>query len=170
MKSIFMLIISLGLISFLQAQNPPAKSPAVTAKETLSKGTEVTINYGQPSLNGRTIGKDVEPMPGKVWRAGANAATVFEVSKNVRVQGKDLPAGKYGFFVIDNGSEWTLIFNKVHNQWGAYEYKEASDALRVSAKVKKADPAAAKLTYQISKDGNVTIQWGEKEVRFKIDE
>lgn len=170
MKSIFMLIISLSLISLVQAQNPPAKSPAVTAKETLSKGTEVTINYGQPSLNGRTIGKDVEPMPGKVWRAGANAATVFEVSKNVRVQGKDLPAGKYGFFVIDNGGEWTLIFNKVHNQWGAFEYKEASDALRVSAKVKKADPPAAKLTYQISKDGNVTIQWGEKEVRFKIDE
>src|SRR5690606_18736173 len=101
MKTIFMLLISLGLIGIAQAQNNPPKSPAVSATETLSKGIEVTINYGQPSLNGRTIGKDVEPMAGKVWRAGANAATTFEVSKNVRVQGKDLAAGKYGFFVID---------------------------------------------------------------------
>ena len=162
---------TVGLFTAAQdngAQKPPASPPAA-AKQTLKGGTELSINYGQPSVKGRTIGTDLEPMPGKIWRAGANAATVFEVNKNVRVQGQDLPAGKYAFFVIDNGNEWTLIFNKKHDLWGAYDYKESDDVLRVNAKAGKADPFSEKLTYNIAKDGNVTILWGGKKVTFKVE-
>ena len=41
-------------------------------------------------------------MAGKLWRTGANEATVFEVSKAVKVEGNDLPAGKYALFTIAN--------------------------------------------------------------------
>lgn len=173
MKATILLAIAMTTSLFTSAQDggtkkPPASPPA-SATETLKGGAVVSINYGQPSVKGRTIGTDLEPMPGKVWRAGANAATVFETSKDVRVQGRDLPAGKYAFFVIDNGGEWTLIFNKEHNQWGAYEYKEKEDALRVNAKAGKAEPFSEKLTYAIATDGTVTIQWGAKQVKFKVD-
>ncbi|MCR6719937.1 MAG: DUF2911 domain-containing protein [Chitinophagaceae bacterium] len=173
MKATILLATAMTISLFTSAQDggtkPPPASPPASAKQTLKGGAVVSINYGQPSVKGRTIGTDLEPMPGKVWRAGANAATVFETSKDVRVQGRDLPAGKYGFFVIDNGGEWTLIFNKVHDQWGAYEYKESEDALRVNAKAGKAEPFSEKLTYNINKDGNVTIQWGAKEVKFRVE-
>ena len=73
-------------------------------------------------------------MDGKVWRTGANEATVFETDKDVTIDGKKLPAGKYGLFTLFNGNDATIIFNKTWKQWGAFDYNEADDALRVPAK------------------------------------
>lgn len=163
------LILSLATLITLAAcaQNPPASPPA-KASETINSGALVTINYGQPSVKGRTIGKDLEPKDGAVWRAGANEATVFEVSKDVTVEGKNLPAGKYGFFILVKGEEWTLIFNKTWKQWGSNSYKEADDALRVTVKSGKANPFSEKLTYSISKAGKVSILWGDKQADFTV--
>ena len=109
------LFISVGVF----AQNPPASPPAKVS-QTINGGATITIDYSQPSVKGRTIGSNLEPMEGKVWRTGANKATVFEVSKDVKVEGKTLPAGKYGLFTLVNGEEWTIIFNKTYDQWGAF--------------------------------------------------
>lgn len=145
--------------------SPPA---VVTAR--IDGGATITINYSQPSVKGRTIGKDLEPMEGQVWRAGANEATVFEVDKDVQVEGNKLPAGKYAFFARDNGQDWTLIFNKKWNVWGAFNYDKdkGEDALQVTVKEQKASLFAEKLTYTISGDGTVTLTWGDKQVRFKV--
>ena len=72
------------------AQQDKSKRPSPPAKvtQTLNSGANVTIEYSQPSLKGRTIGQDIEPKQGKVWRMGANEATVFEVDKNVKIMGK----------------------------------------------------------------------------------
>ncbi len=114
-------------------------SPPAKVTETVSSGATVTIDYSQPSLKGRTIGKDVEPMNGKVWRAGANEATVFEVNKDVKVEGQTLPAGKYALFMIANDNEWTIIFNKKWDQWGLdHEKNKDQDVLQVKVKPMKA--------------------------------
>ena len=178
MKSLSLLLIASCIISVATAQdtNKPIKhrngadapSPPVFVVQTLTNGTVVSVDYSQPSVKGRTIGKDLEPMAGKVWRAGANEATVFEVSKNVKIEDKDLPAGKYGLFTIVDGDEWTIIFNKTWNQWGAFNYKEADDVLRVKVKASKAKDIAEKLTYTVEKNGKVTLLWGDKMVEFKV--
>ncbi|MHB8338694.1 MAG: DUF2911 domain-containing protein, partial [Ignavibacteriaceae bacterium] len=67
----------------------------------------------------------------KVWRAGANEATKITFSTDVSINGKKLPAGSYGFFIIPTTKTWTIIFNKVADQWGAFTYNEAEDALRL---------------------------------------
>ncbi|RYY55053.1 MAG: DUF2911 domain-containing protein [Chitinophagaceae bacterium] len=148
-------------------EKKPVASPPATATQTIASGATITINYGQPSVKGRTIGKDLEPMDGKVWRAGANNATTFETTKDITVEGQALPKGKYSLFTLQNGAEWTVIFNKTHNQWGAYEYKEAEDALRVKAKAGKGS-FAEKLTFTIAKDGTVSIMWGDHKVDFSV--
>jgi hypothetical protein len=148
-------------------QNPPASPPA-KATETTDKGATITISYSQPSVKGRTIGKDLEPMEGKVWRTGANKATVFEVSKDVKVEGQSLPAGKYSLFTVVNGEEWTIILNKIWDQWGAFNYKEADDALRVKVKAKKADPFSEKMTFVVNKSGKVSLMWGDKQADFTV--
>ncbi|HEY5968119.1 MAG TPA: DUF2911 domain-containing protein [Chitinophagaceae bacterium] len=148
-------------------QNPPA-SPAAKASETIESGAVITINYSQPSVKGRTIGKDLEPMEGKVWRTGANKATVFEVSKDVKVEDKALPAGKYALFTIVNGDEWTIIFNKTADQWGAFNYKETDDALRVKVKGEKAKTFSEKMAFAVDKKGKVSLVWGDKQVEFKV--
>ena len=58
-------------------------SPPATASQKIESGATITIDYSQPSVKGRTIGKDLEPMDGKVWRTGSNEATVFETDKDL---------------------------------------------------------------------------------------
>ena len=144
-------------------------SPPATATATLSSGAMVSIDYSQPSVKGRTIGKNLEPKSGEVWRTGANEATVFETSKPIKVNGQALTAGKYGLFTVVNDGTWTIIFNKTWNQWGAYDYKKADDALRVTAKATKAATFAEKMTFVIAKDGTVQLLWGDNNVQFKLD-
>jgi hypothetical protein len=170
MKSLFLLAIAASSMLVASGQDDKSKrpSPPAQAKETIASGAVVTIDYSQPSVKGRTIGKDLEPKTGEVWRTGANEATVFEVSKAVKVEGKDLPAGKYGLFTIAGADEWTIIFNKTWKQWGAYNYKEADDALRVKVKPGKAASFAEKMTITVGKDGVVTLLWGDLKVNFKV--
>lgn len=167
MKKLILFMLSLTAIIFVSAQGTP-KSPPATIKAELSSGAVITISYSQPSVKGRTIGKDLEPLPGQVWRTGANKATVFEVSKDVTVEGKALPAGKYALFTLVDGNEWNIIFNKVWDQWGAFKYKQADDALRVSVKADKASSFAETLNITAGKDGVVTILWGDNKVSFTV--
>ncbi|MEO5944271.1 MAG: DUF2911 domain-containing protein [Ferruginibacter sp.] len=143
-------------------------SPPAKAVQTLKSGATVSFDYSQPAVKGRIIGKDLEPMEGKVWRTGANEATIFETDKAVKVNSQDLPAGKYAFFTIFNGSVVTLIFSKVSAQWGAYKYDKADDQLRVDTKLKEEKKSTERMTITVSKNGNVSVLWGKKNVAFEV--
>ena len=81
--------------SGLQAQDKSTRpSPPAKATGTSVKGATITIDYSQPSVKGRIIGKEIAPY-GQVWRTGANEATTFEINKDVMINGKSLKAGKY---------------------------------------------------------------------------
>ncbi|MGI4752054.1 MAG: DUF2911 domain-containing protein [Janthinobacterium lividum] len=153
-----------------QDKNKPRPSLPDTIKTTTNNGVNVEIDYSRPSVKGRTIGKDLEPMEGKVWRTGANEATSFVVDKAVKVEGKTLPAGKYAFFTIKNGNVWTLIFNKTWKTWGAFDYEKnkAEDALKVDVKGKKAPSFTEMVTYTVDKSGKVTMLWGDYAVNFMV--
>ncbi len=143
--------------------------PAVVTKTFAQSGLTLTIDYSQPSVKGRTIGKDLEPKEGQVWRTGANEATTFEVSQDVVVGGKKLPKGKYALFSIAGKDSWTIILNKTWNQWGAYDYKEADDALRFTVKPGKAEKFAEKMNFSIDDKGMVTLLWGDLKVSFSVE-
>lgn len=170
MKTLLTLILFSALLvgNSASAQVDKSKRPSPPAKvsETLNNGAIVTIDYSQPSLKSRTIGKDIAPF-GKVWRTGANEATIFEVSKNVTIEGKALPAGKYSLYSIPGEKEWTIIFNKTWNQWGT-AYKEESDQLRVSVKPETAESFKEQLTFLVSKNGEVSMEWGKTEIEFEV--
>lgn len=177
MKKVFTVLSMAGLLlatTTLFAQEKKedkSKRPSPPAKvtETIASGAIISIDYSQPAVKGRTIGKDLEPKGNAVWRTGANEATIFETSKNVKINGQDLPAGKYSLFSIAGDGQWTIIFNKTWNQWGAYDYKMAEDALRVKANAAKAAAFAEKMTFTISKSGTVTLLWGDNKVDFKVE-
>lgn len=172
MKKTLLLTAIAGLLfsqtCFSQDDKSKMPSPPAKVTETIQSGAVVSIDYSQPAVKGRTIGKDLEPLAGKVWRTGANNATVFEISKDVTVEGKALPAGKYGLFTIANEGEWTIIFNKTWKQWGAFQYKEADDALRVKVKPGKAKAFSERMTFLINKSGKVSLLWGDNQVDFNI--
>jgi len=169
MKRIFILALITGLITSFNAsaQQDKSKRPSPPAKvsQTLASGATISIDYSQPSVKGRSM--DVLTPAGKVWRTGANEATIFETSKDVKVEGKTLPAGKYSVYSIPGEKEWTIIFNKTWNQWGTI-YKAEEDVLRVNVKPGKAEKFTEMLTFDIEKDGDVALNWANTEVEFNV--
>lgn len=164
---ILALFLSVGtLASFAQQDKSKRPSPPAIAKQTISSGATVTIDYSQPSVKGRTIGGELAPF-GKVWRTGANEATIFEVDKDVKVEGKALAAGKYALYSIPGEKEWTIIVNKAWDK-PINTYAEAQDVLRAVVKPGKASAATEKMTFNIDKSGKVSLLWGNIVVPFTV--
>jgi tetratricopeptide (TPR) repeat protein len=105
------------------------------------------------------------------WRAGANENTVFTVSHPVKVQGKPLPAGRYGLHMIAGEKEWTVVFSRNSSSWGSFSYDEAEDALRVSAVPEKA-PFKEYLSYEFidrkPDRATMALEWEELRIPLTI--
>jgi hypothetical protein len=148
MKNILNLLVILALVFSVSAlaqqdkkqdkkhEKPDVKKVRVSPKAGVFQTigiTDVNVSYSRPGVKNRKIWGELVPY-NKVWRAGADEATKITFSTDVMIEGKKLPAGAYGFFAIPGENEWTLIFNKVADQWGAFTYNESEDALRIKVK------------------------------------
>jgi len=171
-------LIGLFMVAGVQAQNehpaskehPSAKtkaqaSPAMEASGKIGTAN-ITINYSSPGVKGRTIWGELVPF-NEVWRAGANEATTVKTDKDLLIDGKELPAGTYSFYVIprDNGPS-TVIFNKVAKQWGGFDYDESKDALRVDVSPVE-NKMTERLEYQVNKDG-IVLAWENWKLPIKV--
>lgn len=159
------ILLALALTLAMAQDNTKRPSPPQTAEGSID-GVKVKIDYSAPSAKGRKMLGGTEAY-GKVWRTGANEATVFEIDQPIQVEGQALPAGKYELFSIPGESEWTIIFQKYGKQWGAYGYKESNDVLRVKVQAGKAGSFVE--TFKIGVDKNtVTLEWENTLVAFKV--
>lgn len=162
LKAALLLIMAFVFTSAAHAQDD--KKPLASPRDSVSgtvNGATITINYGSPSVKGRKIWGGLVPYD-TVWRTGANEATRFTTSKDIWVEGKKLPAGTYGFFAIPTENTWTLIFNSVANQWGAFKYDATKDVLRVKVKVKP-NTMHERLVYTIDSKG-FSLAWEDLKV------
>src|SRR5918993_4120714 len=135
-------------------------SPHVRTDWTVD-GAAISIEYGRPSLKGRTVGKEVAPY-GRVWRAGADEATTLKTDRPLKFGTLSVPAGTYTLFTLPGEKEWQLIVSKKTGQWGT-QYSEGDDLGRVPMQVGTAKSAAEQLTYSIddtSAGGTLRIEWG----------
>jgi hypothetical protein len=154
--------------AFCQVDYPRA-SPKATVTQTVGM-TEVSIAYCRPGVKGRTIWGDLVPYD-QVWRTGANEATTITFGDEVTIGGTALPAGTYGLFTIPGKNEWTIVINKGAKLWGAYEYKQAEDVVRVKA-TPSAAPFAERLTFTFAnvetESADVVLAWDKVQVSFPI--
>lgn len=162
------LILLLALPAVAQVRYPQASPHAVL---TQSVGTtDVTIDYHRPGVKGRQVWGGLVPYD-KVWRTGANEATMITFSDDVTIDGKPLPKGTYSLHTIPGQSQWTIIFNKTAKQWGSFSYKQEEDALRVNVK-----PHAAAMTEWMEFDvpsvsadnATIEIRWEKLAVPFTV--
>jgi Protein of unknown function (DUF2911) len=166
----FVLTLAGTLLSVVVGAQETKPSPAATATGKVN-GATITINYSSPGVKGRVIWGELVPY-GQVWRAGANEATTFETDKDIKVEGKSLPAGKYTLFATPNEKEWTIILNSETGQWGikrggAANRDPANDVLTVTVKPTKSTSMAERLTYAVDNKG-VVLKWEHLEVPISI--
>jgi len=180
--SIFILSVILITGSLFAQNKGPRASLKASVSQTIGTDTEITIVYSRPGVKGRTIWGDLVPMgmaPGNKgsndkpfpWRAGANENTTFETSKDITVDGRDLPAGKYGLHMIPGEKEFVIIFSKVNDSWGSFSYDKANDALRITVTPVEA-PFEEWLSYGFDDLAGTSVtaylHWEKKKIPFKV--
>ena len=172
----------------------PRPSQKASVMQTVGV-TDIRITYSRPGVKGRRIWgdppagappgeatldsqltrpKDAVIVPyGHVWRAGANEATLFEVTDDVLINGQPLPAGRYSLHAIPGPAEWTIIFNRDDGQWGSFSYDAKKDALRVKAKPEAAAENQEWLAYFIDpvaeNSARVNLRWERLRVPFTVE-
>lgn len=166
---------------------PRNASPAAEVSQTIGL-SEITVNYSRPKLVSRTgvdrsgqIWGQLVPygfttnflgtqMP---WRAGANENTIVTFSDDVKIEGKDLAAGKYSLHMsVQEDGKVTLIFSTNISSWGSFYYTESEDALRVDV-MSKQTARTEVLTFDFVDFGKdftiLSLKWDEKEIPMKIE-
>ena len=172
MKKMLLLSFALLATTFVFAQEaakpaPKAMASPVAKAEGKIGDKSIAISYHQPAVKGRKIWGDLVPF-GKIWRTGANNATTITLDKDVKMGGKTLAAGRYAIFSIPTATDWTIIFNKGADQWGAYDYKESDDVLRIKAKSAKSDAFNERLTFAV-KEKQIALMWENLVVTFDAE-
>lgn len=186
-KTIYVVgLLTLIFCSNVLAQlNLPRESQRQEIAQTVGD-TRIALVYHRPNAKGREIWgcqtTDVVPKGGvtypclvpfgQVWRAGANENTTFETNHDLKINGQNLPAGKYGFHIIPNKDEWTIIFNRVNDSWGSFSYKQENDQLRITAKpqtVEMQETMALGFENVKATTADVVVRWEKLRVPFTVD-
>ncbi|MBC7921606.1 MAG: DUF2911 domain-containing protein [Ferruginibacter sp.] len=162
---------------------PPDGNKKATVSEDVGI-TTVKVTYSRPAVKGRegkVWGKlvhygfaDLHYGTSKAapWRAGANENTTIEFSSDVFIEGKPLPAGKYGFFIAMGAEKATLVFSKFNTAWGSFYYDPKDDALRVEVPVQKLNESVERLKYEFADQTEnaavLSLQWEKVKIPFQI--
>ena len=153
---------------------PDKKKPLSPHTSTMAMigDAHIHIDYSSPGVRNRIIFGGLLAYD-QVWQAGAHMATWLETNKDLEIDGKELKAGKYGFFVIPNQEEWTVIFNRNWNQHGKDDYTEKDDVLRFKVTPKISEEIKEHLEYKVDKttetSGTISMSWEKVTIEFPFE-
>lgn len=173
---VFAAALALAVVGVHARQGGQVLSPAAHAEFKFDNGKTIKIEYSSPRVKGRKIYGDLVPYD-KVWRAGANAATLLITDSDLVVGGKEVPAGEYSLDVLPTASDWMLIVNKKTKNakggtvWGIPYPGEQFDLMRTKMNVAKIDSPVEELTYSFDKSGAACVmhlKWADEDASIEI--
>ena len=133
-------------------------------------GTTLTVEYHRPSARGRELFGALMPW-NVVWTPGANWATTLDVDNDIRVNGVEVPAGKYSVWAIPRPDRFTISFNSNPEIFHFFKPDSTSEQIHVSAEP-EALPHVEMLTWSfpvVRGDAAVLqMQWGTTAVGLDI--
>ncbi len=145
-----------------EAEPEPERASPHESVTAMVGEANLTVTYGRPYKKEREIYGGLVPLD-EVWRTGADEATTLETDRDLMLGELHVPAGKYGLFTIPGESSWTLIVNKVADQWGAFSYADAEDLGRAPMSVSELESMLEQLTISITpgegNNGSLSIDW-----------
>ena len=160
-----------ALVTLVSAAPLLAQQKRNSPHETISavvEGNRITIVYGRPYTKDPKSGETRKIWGGlvaydKVWRTGADEATLFITQKPIVLGETTIPAGAYTLFTLlaaDGTAK--LIINKQVGQWGT-QYDEKQDLARIDLKPDALEQPVNQFTMAIEKNpaggGTVKLMW-----------
>jgi hypothetical protein len=137
-------------------------------------GTRMTIEYSRPRVRGRNPLWGTKAVHwGEVWTPGANWATTFEASKDVRINGQRVPRGKYSMWlVVREQGDWTLVLDSTPRRFHMNRPDTTKAKVRIPVQVAEA-PFTEALTWSFpelrASGGTIAMQWEKKRVTMRVD-
>jgi hypothetical protein len=154
----------------LVAQDKPRVSPHETVNATVGDA-KITIVYGRPyskdpkSGEKRKIWGGLVPF-GKVWRMGADEATLLTTDKAIAIAGNDIAPGTYSLYLWPEEGGAKLIVNKQTGQWGT-KYDEKQDLVRIDLKKEAAAKPVDQFTIAVD-NGVLKLMWEDTQYSAPI--
>ncbi|TDI81243.1 MAG: DUF2911 domain-containing protein [Bacteroidetes bacterium] len=158
-----------------------AEKLETTKKKVLSPHTSamamvgdahIHIDYSSPGVRNRIIFGGLVAYD-SIWQAGAHMVTWMQINKDLKIQGNDLPAGKYALFMIPSQDEWTIIFNKHWEQHGKDEYDEKDDVMRFKVRPEISEEITEHLVYEVNEtgtaEGMISFSWEKVTMSFRFE-
>jgi len=172
---IILIVIAAGLAGFFALKKYTKTFSPASVAAYHDRGIDVEVNYSQPAKKGRYIfgrEQDKALVPyGKVWRTGANEATVIKFDKNVKFVGQSVKAGTYSLWTIPGQAAWKVILNRETGQWGT-EYNDGQDFIKADVRI-RVNPKVEelfKIYYQEQPQGvNMILSWDQTEAIIPIE-
>ena len=146
-----------------------ASEPA-SVSQTLD-GTKVTVEYSRPRARGRKALFGTRVRPGEVWTPGANAATTLALSKDVTIEGRAVPAGKYSVWIVTAPAQWEMVLDPDTARWHTMRPKESAAQHRFPVRREKG-PFTEVLTWWFPEVGStamtLAMAWDTVRVPLRI--
>ena len=167
MKKLGIAVLSVLMVACFAAVGLAQGNPRGKSTITL-KGKTVSVDYGRPSLKGRTTDELLGRLkPGGLWRLGADSSTTFKTDIDLAFGDVTIPAGEYSIWMQrQEDNSWKLLFDKQHGQWGEPAPDPSQCFASVPLKVSQPAQPVEMVTLTLSKvggGGTLTIQWGTLE-------
>ena len=184
--AIFVAVAMLCAIVFAQNAAP---------RETVSVsvgGKEVSVEYGRPSLKGRSFNNLTKQLPeDRIWRAGSEQVTTLKTEADIMMGGKKIPAGKYSVYIYcPESGDYSLALNSVLGQplgkiwaaapenlaqepWPHFAYAKEIGDKEVARIPMKAGKAKETDLFTIAfkeagKEALLTLSWGDKSWALEV--
>jgi hypothetical protein len=158
------LLLSFIIISCKGSEDVHNRPSPLTADSISIQGKSLKIIYSSPAVRKRSIWGDLVKYD-RIWRTGANEATVLDLGTDVLIGGQSVPAGKYAVFTRPGENEWLFILNREWDQWGSYNYDEGQDVLRLSVIPYKSSEMRERMQFILDAD---SLSFGWEYLRFSI--
>ena len=176
------LVVALMLCALPMFAEQKRLSPHETTGAVID-GNRVTVVYGRPYTKNpktgevRKIWGGLVPY-GKIWRTGADEATLLITQKTLMIGDATVPAGVYTLFTLPNEDGTAkLVINKQVGQWGVGpgSYDEKQDFARVDLKKETLSTPLDEFKISVEKNGSgggvLKLMWEDTQysVAFTVE-
>lgn len=173
MKKVLLLAVALLGSLFVYGQiETPRPSPMCKVEQKVGL-TNVTLEFSRPGVKGRELFVDVESF-GSIWRTGANASSKISFSDDVKIEGKDVPAGTYALYSIPGKKEWTIMLYKDLALGGnVANYDQSQELIRFTTEAQMMEESMESFFIMIdgitANSAEIALVWGNYYVPFEME-
>ncbi len=176
LKRILIAVLAIAAAGLIAFQWMKANTKKLSPEETYTYYAgdfRLSVTYCRPFKKGRDIFGGLVPY-GKVWRTGANEATVLKATQDFTFGTTPVKAGTYTLWTLPGPEQWEVYLNSGSYSWGVdfdgnAQRDPAKDVAKAVVPVTSLPETVEQFTISVSDEGtDLLLQWDDVLVAVPI--